>query len=98
MCVGVYIYTRTYLQVHTHTRVYTSMCIYPTHSVTGGVQGVMVTIIEYCNIMAEGFRFMLLGLVRLRTFRLCAWVSLVQHECRCSHARAGWTYHSEMSK
>ena len=31
-----------------------------------------------CNIMAEGFCFMLLGLVRLRTFRLSAWVSLVQ--------------------
>ena len=28
-----------------------------------------------CNIMAEGFRFMPLGLVRLRTFRLSAWVS-----------------------
>ena len=30
--------------------------------------------IYYCNIMAEGFRFMPLGLVRLRTFRLCAWL------------------------
>ena len=28
-----------------------------------------------CNIMAEGFRFMPLGLVRLRTFRLNAWVT-----------------------
>ena len=28
--------------------------------------------------MAEGFRFMPLGLVRLRTFRLSTWVSLVQ--------------------
>ena len=28
-----------------------------------------------CNIMAEGFRFMPLGLVRLRTFRLSTWVS-----------------------
>ena len=28
-----------------------------------------------CNIMAEGFPFMPLGLVRLRTFRLSAWVS-----------------------
>ena len=28
-----------------------------------------------CNIMAEGFRFMPLGLVRLRTFRLGAWVT-----------------------
>ena len=31
-----------------------------------------------CNIIAEGFRFMPLGLVRLRTFRLSTWVSLVQ--------------------
>ena len=28
-----------------------------------------------CDIMAEGFRFMPLGLVRLRTFRLCARVT-----------------------
>ena len=28
-----------------------------------------------CNIMAEGFRFMPLGLVRLRTCRLSAWVT-----------------------
>ena len=28
-----------------------------------------------CNIMAEGFRFMPLGLVRLRTFQLSAWVT-----------------------
>ena len=28
-----------------------------------------------CNIIAEGFRFMPLGLVRLRTFRLSTWVS-----------------------
>ena len=27
-----------------------------------------------CNIMAAGFRFMPFGLVRLRTFRLSAWV------------------------
>ena len=38
----------------------------------------------YCNIMAEGFRFMPLGLVRLRAFRLSAWVTWVQHWCRCS--------------
>ena len=31
-----------------------------------------------CNIMAEGFRFMPLSLVRQRTFRLSTWVSLVQ--------------------
>ena len=31
-----------------------------------------------CKIMAEGFRFMPLGLVRLITFRLSAWVSKVQ--------------------
>ena len=30
---------------------------------------------ESCNIMAEGFRLMPLGLVRLRTFRLSTWVS-----------------------
>ena len=30
---------------------------------------------QECNIMAEGFRFMPLGLVRLRTFRLSAWVT-----------------------
>ena len=29
--------------------------------------------LEGCNIMAEGFRFMPMGLVRLRTFRLSAW-------------------------
>ena len=28
-----------------------------------------------CNIMAEGFSFMPLGLVRLRTYRLSAWVT-----------------------
>ena len=30
---------------------------------------------QLCNIMAEGFQFMPLGLVRLRTFRLYAWVT-----------------------
>ena len=34
-----------------------------------------------CNIMAGGFRFMPLGLVRLST-----WVSQVQHKHRCSRA------------
>ena len=29
----------------------------------------------WCNKMAEGFRFMPLGLVRLRTFRLSTWIS-----------------------
>ena len=28
-----------------------------------------------CKIIADGFRFMPLGLVRLRTFRLSAWVT-----------------------
>ena len=32
-----------------------------------------------CYIIAEGFRCMLLGLVRLRAFRLGAWVGWVQH-------------------
>ena len=31
--------------------------------------------IFYCNIMAEGFRFMPFGLGRLRTFLLSAWVT-----------------------
>ncbi len=31
--------------------------------------------VNLCNIMAEGFRFTPLGLVRLRTFRLSTWVS-----------------------
>ena len=43
--------------------------------------------------MAEGFRFMPLGLVRLRTFRLSAWVTQVQYLRRCSR-----TCHSEMSQ
>ena len=42
ICVGVYIYIYIYIYTHihaliygrTHTRVYTCMCIYPTHSVT----------------------------------------------------------------
>ena len=38
------------------------------------------TFLEYFwNIMAEGFRFKPLDLVRLRTFRLSAWVTYVQH-------------------
>ncbi len=32
----------------------------------------------YCNIMAEGFRFMPLGLVRLRTFRLSTTTVLLE--------------------
>ena len=35
-------------------------------------------LILMCNIMAEGFRFMPFGLVRPRTFRLSAWVTLTQ--------------------
>ena len=38
MCVGIHIYIHTHKRAHmygcTHTRVYTCMCIYPTHSVT----------------------------------------------------------------
>ena len=37
--------------------------------------GILVVSNYFCNIMAEGFRFMPLGLVRLRTFRLSTWVS-----------------------
>ena len=33
------------------------------------------TYISNCNIIAEGFRFMPLDLVRLRTFRLSTWVN-----------------------
>ena len=36
-----------------------------------------------CYIIAEGFRFMPLGLVGLRTFRLSTWVSWVQHWGKC---------------
>ena len=36
--------------------------------------------VSFCNIMAKGFCFMLLGLVRLRTFRLSAWVTSGQHK------------------
>ena len=36
-----------------------------------------------CYMIAEGFRFMPLSLVRLRTFRLSTWVSWVQHWGRC---------------
>ena len=32
-------------------------------------------LLSLCNIMAKGFRFMPLSLVRLRTFRLSTWVS-----------------------
>ena len=35
----------------------------------------MMMMVCSCTIMAEGFRFMPLGLVRLRTFRLSTWVS-----------------------
>ena len=37
--------------------------------------GQIVSLLFFSNIMAEGFRFMPLGSVRLRTFRLSAWVS-----------------------
>ena len=40
-------------------------------------------ILSDCDIIAEGFRFMPLSLVRLRTFRLSTWVSWVQHWGRC---------------
>ena len=37
---------------------------------------------SFCNIMAEGFRFMPLGLVRLRTFRLSAtWTQVFMRAC-----------------
>ena len=37
--------------------------------------GIVLYLVNYqCNIMAEGFRFMPLGLVRLSTFRLGTWV------------------------
>ena len=38
-------------------------------------QADMDTKSQECNIIAEGFRFMPLGLVRLRTFRRSTWVS-----------------------
>ena len=38
-------------------------------------QGINRGSLLYCNIMAEGFRFMPLGLVKLRSFRLSTWVS-----------------------
>ena len=58
-----------------------------------------------CNMMAEGFRFMPLVLVRLRTFRLNTWVSKVQtwaqvltraqggcvvHRCQIKIPEKGW--------
>ena len=49
----------------------------------------MLKISSYiCYIIAEGFRFMPLSLVRLRTFRLSAWVSWVQPWCRWSRVSA----------
>ena len=43
-----------------------------------------------CNIMAEGFRFIYLAFwfSKVENLLLSAWVSSVQHERRCSHARA----------
>ena len=37
----------------------------------------------HCNIMAEGFRFMLLGLVRLRTFRVRCKLDAGVNACAC---------------
>ena len=46
--------------------------------------------ISHCSyyIIAEGFRFLPLSLVRLRTFRLSAWVSWVQPWWRCQRVGA----------
>ena len=65
-----------------------SMCNSPLKTVT------------YCNIMAEGFRFIYIlpfSLVRLRTFRLAH--GLVRCNMNTGvHAHAGRMCHSEISK
>ena len=54
-------YIKVYTDIYMHIFVFIYIYIY---------------IYKYeCNIMAKGFRFMPLGLVRLRTFRLSAWVT-----------------------
>ena len=47
----------------TYEHIYLSICV------------AICVYMNVCNIMAEGFHFMPLGLVRLRTFRLSAWVT-----------------------
>ena len=61
VCVCLYIYIYIYI--------YLCVCVCISKS------GEIYLSISFCNIMAEGFRFMPLGLVRLRTFRLSAWVT-----------------------
>ena len=52
-----------------------------------------------CNIIAEGFRFMPLGLVRLRAFRLSIWVGWCNLDAGGNAwARTERTCHSEMSQ
>ena len=52
-----------------------------------------------CNIMVEGFRFVPLGLVRLRTFQLSTWVSLVQTWVQVlTRVRGGCVVHSCQNK
>ena len=65
MCVYIYIYIYIY-RYHTITDVYKAalLPIKPSSDDDCG-----------CNIMAKGFRFMPLGLVKLRTFQLSAWVT-----------------------
>ena len=67
---------------------------YSLNKLDGIIQDNVLKIIQrnVCNIMAEGFRFMPLGLVGLRAFRLSAWVTWVQHQ----HPLR--TCHSEMSQ
>ena len=50
-------------------------CRIPSHYFFNKIYAIWSVLVANCNMMAEGFRFMRLGLVRVKTFRLRAWVT-----------------------
>ena len=78
-------YFRPFSETGTDTNEWV-FCIHQSSSITGTLSSDSLMSYlghslgwSYCYIIAEGFRFMPLSLVRLRTFRLSTWVSWVQH-------------------
>ena len=75
-----FIFARDKFQMHRRSRKYRHVTIL-SNQVPETIWFIL-TPSYFCYIIAEGFRFMPLSLVRLRTIRLSAWFSWVQPWCR----------------
>ena len=88
LCIFYYLLNKSMVLQSAWSRIWTHVSLSISYKNNHYLTGTSKPLLCICYIIAEGFRFMPLSLVRLRTFRLSTWVSWVQHWGRSWHGRA----------